>query len=295
MSEDRAKELHAELQQEVAALVSGEDWVRALDVASRFHRYSFGNGVLIRSQRPEATRVAGFNAWKAFRRHVRKGEKGIAILAPLTYRRAVSDPPATMRADSSVEEGEDAAREVRVLRGFRVVHVFDVAQTDGEPLPEAPLPEILAGGAPEGLVESLSGQIISAGFAFRIAPPAEVEQIAGRANGVTDWLHRSVLVRSDLPPAQRAKTTAHELAHVLLHGPGKVAVFACRDRLEVEAESVAYVVLRAVGLDPGAYSFPYVAHWANGDARLIAATGERVVGCARQILDRSGIDGREAA
>lgn len=275
-STEKAKQLHAELIAEVEKITSGEEWAAMLEVAARFHRYSFRNTILIRIQRPDATRVAGFNTWKGLGRHVRRGEKGIAILAPCTYRR-VSEPSGTIPAES--EETGDAAQGVRVLRGFRVVHVFDVAQTDGEhDLPDV-APELLAGAAPEGLFDALREQITARGFDVALVPPAEMPTPG--ANGVTDWLAHRVCIRDDLEPAQRVKTTAHELAHVLLHEPG----ITCRDRIEVEAESVAFVVMRAAGVSSGAYSFPYVARWADGKTDLVAQTGERVVGAARQILD----------
>lgn len=273
-STEKAKELHAELIAEVEAITSGEEWAAMLEVAARFHRYSFRNTILIRVQRPDATRVAGFNTWKGLGRFVRKGEKGIAILAPCTYKR-VSEPAGSIPAAS--EETGDAAQEVRVLRGFRVVHVFDVSQTDGDhDLPDV-APVLLTGSAPEGLVDQLSQLIAERGFAVQFVPREEL----GGANGQTDYMQHVVRIRDDVDQAQRAKTLAHELAHVLLHEPG----FACRDRIEVEAESTAFVVMRAAGVDPGAYSFPYVARWANGDTALVASTGERVVGGARQILD----------
>ncbi len=272
---EKANALHRELVGAVEQITSGEEWAAMLEVAARFHRYSFRNTILIRLQRPDATRVAGFNRWKDLGRHVRKGEKGIQILAPCTYRRK-SEAPGSIGADS--EETGDAAQEVRVLRGFRVAHVFDVAQTDGDPIPDV-APELLTGDEPEGLLTQLVEQITARGFTFALVPPADMP-IRG-ANGCTDHLAHQVLVRDDVEPAQRAKTAAHELAHVLLHEPG----MACRDRIEVEAESTAYVVLRAIGADPGSYSFPYVTRWAGGDTSLIASTGERVVGAARSILD----------
>ena len=108
-----------------------------------------------------------------------------------------------------------------------------------------------------------------------------------RANGLTNFASRVVTVRLDLSPAQAAKTTAHELAHVLLHRPGTHDLD--RPSREIEAESVAYLVCGAHDLDTDAYSFGYVASWSGGDTERIRATSERALGCARNVLDRLGL------
>jgi hypothetical protein len=260
------RELHKQLEQEVARLVAGDEWAAMLEVASRFHRYSFRNALLIRLQRPDASRVAGYKAWQSLGRQVRKGEKGIQILAPCVYSR-------------KPEEGEEESEPLRVLRGFRVAHVFDVAQTQGAELPDV-RPELLEGSGPAGLWDALAHQVQALGFALeRGACP-----IPG-ANGCTDWLRHVVTVRADLPPAQACKTLAHELAHAKLHGPGTL----CRDVAEVEAESVAYIVCAASGLESSSYSLAYVAGWAGGDVKLVVATGEKVSGCASEILAGLGL------
>jgi antirestriction protein ArdC len=161
----------------------------------------------------------GYRAWQALGRQVRAGERGISILAPCTYKRT---------------NDEDDA-ETRVLRGFRVAHVFDVSQTDGKPLP-TPAVTRLEGEAPSGLWEALSAQVEATGFTL------ERHDIAGTANGTTDFGSRLVTVDAGLSPAQAAKTLAHELAHVLLH-TGTEYALGCRGRAEVEAESVAYSLI----------------------------------------------------
>jgi hypothetical protein len=270
---DRLVEIHDRLVGAVEAMVSGADWQRLLEVASRFHTYSPNNLWLILSQRPHATRVAGFATWRSMGRFVRKGEKGIAILAPMVARR---------RADAADESGltdagdDQTDRPSRVLRGFRIVFVFDIAQTDGEPLPEVERPALLDGDAPATLWEALAAQVAAAGFELSRGD-------CGGANGVTDFSARTVRVRDDVAPAQAAKTLAHELAHVRLHG-GTYAL-GCRGRGEVEAESVAYLVCSAAGLASDGYSFPYVAHWSGGDVAEVRAAAERSISCARSILD----------
>lgn len=263
---DAVERLHAQLQDSLQELVTSEDWQQALAVAARFHDYSFSNTQLIWAQSLARgftpSRVAGYRAWQELGRHVRRGEKGLQILAPVTRR-------------ITPENGEDEER--RVV-GFRVVHVFDLAQTEGEPLPEVSV-ALVEGDLPSHW-EQVSGLIVGAGFDLQVA---DVERL-GEANGITDWQHRDVVVRASLPGAQRFKTAVHELAHIRLHEPTSDGRPSCRGVVEVEAESVAYMVCAALGIDSAGYSLPYVASWSGGDVTKVAATANRVIGCARQVL-----------
>lgn len=267
-AEDRLAAVHGQLTAAVDALVDGPAWRRMLEVAARFHRYSPNNVLLITLQRPDATQVAGYQTWKQLGRQVRKGEAGIAILAPIAVRRLAADdvPPDAAQPETSE----------RVLRGFRVTHVFDIGQTDGPPLPEV-RPQLLDGAAPLGVWADLLDQVEAAGYAFGYADIAP-------ANGRTSHLERTVVLRPDLSGAQSVKTLAHELAHVLLHQPGELPDGFTRARAEVEAESVAFVVCAAHGLATGEYTVPYVACWAGGDRELVRDTGMRVLSAAREIL-----------
>ncbi len=267
---DRLAEVHEQLVQAVEALSSGEDWRAMLATAAKFHSYSPSNVLLILRQFPRATRVGGYRTWQRLGRQVRKGERGIAVLAPCTYKaKATDDQPES-------DEGR------RVLRGFRVVHVFDVSQTDGEPLPALAAP-LLEGDAPTALWDGLAAQVEAAGFSI------ERGDCAG-ANGRTDFLRHVVRVRADVDAAQAAKTMAHELAHVLLdHGTS-----SCRGRAEVEAESVAFLVCAGAGMETSSYSFPYVTVWAGGDSVVVRATAARVMTTARAILETAGLASEEA-
>jgi hypothetical protein len=266
---DRARQLHHQLETAVADLVSSDDWRRMLEVASRFHDYSPNNVLLILTQRPDATSVAGYRTWQRLGRQVRRGAKGIAILAPIVTRRRPAD-------DSDDAQHPELAR---ILRGFRIAHVFDIADTDGDPIDDV-RPALIDGDAPAGLWAGLAAQIASAGFTLARAD-------CGTANGRTDYSARTVTVRPDLPDAQAAKTLAHELAHVLLHD-GTGYATGCRGVAEVEAESVAYMVSAAAGLPTEGYSLPYVARWAAGDTALVRATAERAINCVRRILAALG-------
>ncbi|MGO9882522.1 MAG: ImmA/IrrE family metallo-endopeptidase [Solirubrobacteraceae bacterium] len=171
----------------------------------------------------------------------------------------------------------DAQERPRQLRGFKVEHVWDIAQTDGEPLPDV-VPVLLEGNRPAGLWEAVAGQIAAAGYAIRRGLCTRPT-----ANGETDPSTRTVTVREDLSPAQSVKTLVHELGHILLGHVDGISGVACRGRCE--AESVAYLVCTWAGVEAGSYSLPYVARWAKGDVAVVQETGERVVTAARSITD----------
>ena len=259
---DKVRAAHDKLQSAVTEIVSGDDWRRMLKVASNFHRYSFNNHLMIFLQRPDATLVAGFHKWKSMGRFVKKGEKGIAIFAPCKYRTKIES------------DGEEQT--LQQIRGFRVVYVFDISQTEGDEIPDldAVRPKLLDGDAPEGIWDVLVAQASAAGFdVIRAQKRSE--------NGYCDFMNKEIAVRPDVAPAQAVKTLVHELAHALLHGD---EVFRSREIQEVEVESVAYIVCDAIGLDTSDYSFAYVARWSEGSTDLLKETGERVISCAKQIL-----------
>ena len=269
---DRLRAAHEKLQQAVAQIVSGDDWKRMLKIASKFHRYSFNNHLMIFLQRPDATVVAGFNRWKSLGRFVKKGEKGIAIFAPCKYKTKIE-----------TETGNE--KSVQQIRGFRVVHVFDISQTEGEDLPDldAVRPKLLDADAPEGIWDELVDHARVVGFKV-------IRNQRGSENGYCDFLNKEIAVRPDVAPAQALKTLIHELGHALLHSN---ELPRSKEVAEVEVESFAYIVCDAVGLDSGDYSFAYVARWAEGWTELLKETGERVIECAKEIL--SGLEERPSS
>lgn len=284
---DKLQAAHERLTQAVEAIVSGDDWKRMLTVASKFHRYSFNNQLLIYLQRPDATLVAGFRRWQELGRQVRKGEKGIAILAPCKYRVPSETGPAPASSiptengpAAASTDGSDQAEQRRrvVLAGFRVAHVFDISQTGGEPIEglDAVRPTLLEGEAPEGLWDALVTQANDAGFEV-------VRRRRASENGYCDFGSLEIGIRPDVDGVQAVKTLVHELGHALLHCDLQAV---SREAAEVEVESVAFVVLDALGLASDDYSFPYVARRASGDLEVVKATAERVVDCASRILRR---------
>ena len=283
---------------EVAALRSGEDWQRYLDFQAKLHAYSPNNVMLVARQHARAfadglvpsaepTYVGGFNTWRALGRAVNKGQHGYAILAPCRYdRRVAVDPGGHTRTLAKTETpAENENVEARkVLAGFRVEYVFDVSQTTGVELAEPPRPVLLQGEAPPGLGATVLALIEDRGFQVDTAPGAGA---IGGANGQTNWVSRTVVVRADMDDAAMVKTLVHEAAHVLLHD-GPPGQYLPRATKEVEAESVAYVVAATHGMSSDGYSFPYVAAWAGEDgAKAVVATQGRVAKAARQIIDAS--------
>jgi antirestriction protein ArdC len=236
-------------------------------VQGRFHRYSINNVLLIAAQYPEATRVAGFKAWRKMNRFVRKGEKAIWILAPMIYKSADT-------ADTADTDGTDGDKGDRAIRGFKFVPVFDVAQTDGEDLPS--ICSRINGDDSAGCYAELVAVAHSLGFTV------EDHEFGGSTNGDCTYSLQRIRVERTNSPAQRVKTLAHEITHALLHeGHDDQA------RAELEAESTAYIVCRALGIDSRAYSFGYVAIWAGGGEQAIAgikASCERIHKSAATIL-----------
>ena len=273
----RLADLHEHIAAGVEALTSTDEWRAILDTARRFHTYSPTNQLLIYVQRPDATRVAGFTTWQALGRQVRKGEKGIAILAPCPRRGGGEDTtPATPDAPGESGEGSGAGRGGRMR--FTVAHVFDESQTDGDDLPEV-LPTLLEGEGPAGLWDGLAAQATGHGYTIERGP-------CGEANGYTNPADHLVRVRDDVSNAQACKTLAHELAHIVCgHVEDLTDYVAHRGRAEVEAESVAYIVSGAQGMNTSDYTFGYVAHWAQGHPEQVRATVDTVLAAARTILD----------
>ena len=267
MERTTAAELLATLADGVAELTNSTAWRAWLDVQRRFHRYSWGNTLLIAAQRPDATRVAGFHAWLRLGRHVRKGEHGIAILAPVVPRLRVVD------ADSG-DERWVAGRP----HAFRVAHVFDVSQTDGEELAPPPVTR-LEGGDPKDWYTQLRDVAHSLEFTV------EEDYLPDDVNGDCNHALRQIRIEVRNGQRQQVKTLAHELGHAILHAD---RAGLCREQAELEAESVAYVVCAGLGIDTSEYSFGYLAVWAGGGEqarRAIAESAQRIQMAAHRVLD----------
>ena len=274
----------------VQRLVGGQEWANYLRFAAKFHDYSFNNTVLIWAQAPHASYVAGYQAWLQLGRQVRKGEKGISILAPVLSRHNYTNEQATAPGSNTPPPEPATEPGNRRIVGVRGATIFDVSQTDPvTPGQELPLmqPALLQGDVAPQLWDALAAHIAGQGFTV------ERGDCQG-ANGVTLFTPKIVRVRDDVSTLQAVKTLAHELGHVLMHHPSGTHAEPgdCRGVAEVEAESVAFMVLASQGLDTSDYTFPYLAHWAASAAdpqALVAAvrdTGHRVIAASRAIIAR---------
>ena len=227
----------------VAALKAGhsESLTAYLKAIGRFHRYSLHNVLLIASQKPDASYVAGFRTWNELGRFVKKGEKGIVILAPIVRRK------------SQVED--DAEKPGASIAGFRGVYVFDVSQTDGQELPHI--------GAVQGDPRENAGRL--RGFAAAEGIAVEYSDTIAPARGMSSGGKITLLPGQS--PAEEFSTLAHELAHELLHrGDRRAATSRCLR--ETEAEATAFVVCQAIGLETNSAASDYIQLW-NGDAQLL--------------------------
>lgn len=245
--------------------------VAYLAAMARFHRYSFGNVLMIAAQRPDASRVAGYRAWQQLGRQVREGEKGILIFAPMLLKNRFNDSPSE---PSNVDEPHMFLR-------FRVVHVFDVSQTEGEPLPE----HARVNGDPAGFTDRLKN------FASETGIVVEYSHDLGPAQGCSRG--GRILLRDDLSPPEEFSTLAHELAHELLHF-GQTATRGSKTVRETEAEAVAFVVSQAIGLDTNTAASDYIQLYA-GDKDTLSHSLDRIQQTASKILtaitdDHAGAD-----
>jgi antirestriction protein ArdC len=268
------KGLLDKLSDNVKALTSSDDWKKYLNFQTFFRRYSFNNVLLIAAQCPNATAVAGYRAWQKVGRQVKKGEKSIKILAPIVRK-------FTVEKDND-QGGTDEVEKKSLY--FRAVPVFDVSQTEGEPLPTAQRCTLLSGS------EDAAAEVFDAlqSFAANLGYTVEDESLAEGLNGFVDFQGKRIVLRASNPKLQKAKTLAHEIAHALLHSTPearKDIAHDSSDYREVEAESVAFCVMNAHRLDSGSYSFGYVATWSGGDTKKIQQSATRIQKAVCQILD----------
>lgn len=257
--QEELKQIMKNLEEGVKNVFTSEKYLDYLDVMSKFHRYSSNNILMIMLQMPEAQYVAGYTTWKQLERNVKKGEKGIKILAPCKYTVEVGLVDAKSKEPILDENGKQKI-EKRDKIGFKTAAVFDISQTEGKELPE--------------LVTELKGTVEEKHTIYRALEELtgiriQEEDIKGGAKGY--FQHSTlqgekgkIVVQRGMEDLQSVKTAIHESAHCLLHDTGAIQENASRDKKEVQAESVAYVICKKLGLDTSDYSFAYVASWSSG-------------------------------
>jgi antirestriction protein ArdC len=235
-------------------MLSSEGWRRFAETRASFHRYSLGNCQLIAYQRPDATQVAGFKAWQELGRQVRKGERSIRILAPMVVKDRDAD-------------SDDATRVV-----FRAVPVFDVSQTDGEPLAEAPR-EPITGDSHADYIGRLEQYAQSLGYVVE-------REALDSAGGYCDHKRQRIVVSSSVDAANAiVRVLVHELAHALGVGYAEYG----REVAEVIVETATVIVCGSIGLDTSGESIPYIAGWGEQDLGAIKRHAQKVDEIARQL------------
>lgn len=265
---DKIKAALKRIEEGLATINTNEDWLKYLVFQSRFYQYSLGNTILIYMQNPEATYVMGYKAWNKLGRYVKKGSKGLAILAPCIKKIEVFKEPKD-KMEYRDEEGEKEIR--RVLSGFRVTYLYDISQTEGS---DEALPV---------LVKGLSGNTNSEKDIYErllsaVSREFVVNEVVGTASKGSYNLETHVIaIRSDLEYLQRIKTLIHELAHAY-HFVIEPDNEMPRNKRELIAESTAFVVSEWLGLDVSSYSFSYIQSWLKDKKELkqIADTVQKI-------------------
>ena len=306
--EQRIQELKDELNSAVSEVMSSpEQWVEFLETVSDFAAaYSWSNQMLIWKQCRRRgffpTMVLPFgkrdgsSGWLKLGRHVTRGEKGLRIWRP-AFKRYTEDEYAALPASARIRHPRDAqGRPPQRLVGFDIEHVFDISQTEGDDvvlprtytvrhqaLVQGTLPVLLTGEDVTGSLQKVISLIEQEGYSFSRVPPTALGSANGRTTKLSDGTRR-VWVRDDVQDAQAMKTAVHELAHILCGHLDDDAFDGHRGRHETEAESVAYIVCGALGMDTGQYSAPYVASWSQGDPEVVEAAAKKITDVSKRLL-----------
>ena len=283
--EKQLKEISERLEQGVKEIFTSERYTEYLNTMSKFHNYSFNNTLLITMQKPEATLVAGYQAWqKKFNRHVKRGEKGIQIIAPTPVR----EKQEIEKIDPDTQEpiiGEDGQPETEIVEmiipRFRVATVFDVSQTEGEPIAELEVPE-LTGSVQfyDTFMQALQS----------VSPvPIRMMNVEGDAKGYYHQTEKYIAIKEDMSNVQTMKTGVHEVSHALLHDREVMdaeGILKDRTTKEVEAESIAYIVCNHFGLDTSEYSFTYIASWCESrDMKALKASMDTIRKTSSEVIE----------
>ena len=282
--EKQLKEISERLEQGVKEIFTSERYTEYLNTMSKFHNYSFNNTLLITMQKPEATLVAGYQAWqKKFNRHVKRGEKGIQIIAPAPIREKQEIEKIDLVTKEPVigEDGQPKTEIVEmVIPRFRVTTVFDVSQTEGEPIADLDVPE-LTGSVQfyDTFMQALQN----------ISPvPIRMMNVEGEAKGYYHQTEKYIAIQEDMSNVQTMKTGVHEVSHALLHDREVMdaeGILKDRTTKEVEAESIAYIVCNHFGLDTSEYSFTYIASWCESkDMKALRASMDTIRKTSAEII-----------
>ena len=285
---EKLKEITDRLEQGIAELFDSERYKEYLKVMSKFHNYSFRNTVLIAMQKPDASLVAGFSAWKNnFERNVMKGQKGIKIIAPSPYKIKQEMQKIDPHTQKPIigKDGKPVTEEKEItIPAYKVVSVFDVSQTEGKELPDI-------------AVDELTGDVdrykdFFAALEKTSPVPIAFENIEGGSHGYYHLEDKRIAINEGMSELQTLKTAIHEIAHAKLHDidlnapKDEQQPHVDRRTREVEAESVAYTVCQHYGLDTSDYSFGYVAGWSSGrELSELKSSLETIRSAAAEIIN----------
>jgi len=283
--QERIKALTEKLENGVKAVFASEDYARYLEAMSKFHHYSFGNCLLIFFQCPEAQAVAGYTTWKKLGRSVKKGEKGIQILAPCPQKILIEQDKLDAKGNAVIGPDGQPEKESAIIKRqrFKIAYVFDLSQTEGKELPTLGVDELT------GDVEGFD----SIFHAVEVLSPVPIHfREAQASKGCYNHLEQCIYVNEGMSQVQTLKTLIHETAHAKLHAlpveNGKIIGKPDKDgpTREVEAESIAYVVCQHFGIDTSDYSFAYVTGWSR-DKELpeLKASLDCISTTAAEIID----------
>lgn len=252
------EEITSKLEKGVKDIFDGANYQQYLNFCAKLPRYSVNNQILIMMQKPDATMCQSFTNWKEVNRHVRKGEKGIRILAPAPYKMQKEQEKVDASGKTVLDkDGEPVKETVEVtINAFKPVSTFDISQTEGEPIPTPGVDELT--GSVEGY------ETLLAAIKEVVPVPISFEQIDSGAKGFYHLEENRIVLQEGMSEAQTVKTLLHEASHQALHS--KEAMDSAgekksKNQKETEAESVAYVVCQHYGIDTSDYSFTYVATW----------------------------------
>lgn len=275
MAKNNAVEVLTQAKNEIRRVFDSENYKECLQVMGKFHNYSIRNIMLIKAERPDATYVAGYQAWKKeFGRHVKKGERGIPIIAWAP----------TSRYTEETVKNENGQEETKLVKttvpNFRVVYVYDVSQTDGDPLPK--------------LTERLVGDMENYNMLFQsirdISPyKLQIREIKGEASGYCSPDDKEIVVREGMSQRHTIKTSIHEVAHAYMHTDEDELkkIGLDKNTIEVEAEATAFVVCEHFGMDTSSYSFPYIASWSSGkELKELESSLDRIQHSASDIITK---------
>ena len=284
---EKLKEITDRLEQGITELFDSERYKEYLKVMSKFHNYSFRNTVLIAMQKPDASLLAGFSAWKNnFERNVMRGQKGIKIIAPSPYKIKQEMQKIDPHTQKPIigKDGKPVTEEKEItIPAYKVVSVFDVSQTEGKELPDI-------------AVDELTGDVdrykdFFAALEKTSPVPIAFENIEGGSHGYYHLEDKRIAINEGMSELQTLKTAIHEIAHAKLHdidlnAPKDEQPRVDRRTREVEAESVAYTVCQHYGLDTSDYSFGYVAGWSSGrELSELKSSLETIRSAAAEIIN----------